>query len=109
MSVKVVVRMRSSFTFALILLSACASLAHQNPDVQVRLSLANGKDSYRGGEPIVLELTFTATAPGYQINEVTTEPASPVDQVLLSRAQGVYSCLHDYSREPPYSPHYPPS
>lgn len=33
--------------------------------------LTEGKDSYRGGEPIVLELTFTARAPGYRINEVT--------------------------------------
>ena len=106
MSVKVVMRMRSGFIFALILLSACASLAQQNPDVQARLSLANGKDSYRGGEPIVLELTFIARVPGYQVNEVTTEPASPVDQVLLSPAKGVYSWLDDYSRERRYSPDY---
>jgi len=106
MSVKAVVRMRSGFTFALILLSACASLAQQNADVQVRLSLANGKDSYRGGEPIILELTFTASAPGYQINVITTEPASPVDQVVLSPAKGVYPWLDDYSRESRYSPDY---
>jgi len=106
MNVKVVMRMRSGFIFALILLSACASLAQQNPDVQARLSLANGKDSYRGGEPIVLELTFIARVPGYQVNEVTTEPASPVDQVLLSPAKGVYSWLDDYSRERRYSPDY---
>ena len=106
MSVKAVMRMRSGFTIALILLSACASLAQQSPDVQVRLSLPNGKDSYRGGEPIVLELTFTATVPGYQVNEVTTEPASPIDQVLLSPARGVYSWLDDYSRERRYSPDY---
>jgi hypothetical protein len=106
MRVKAVVRMRSGFTFALILLFACASLAQQNPDVQVRLSLANGKDSYHGGEPIVLDLTFTARVPGYQLNEVTTEPASPVDQVLLSPAKGVYPWLDDYSRERRYYPDY---
>lgn len=98
--------MRSGFTFVLILLSACASLAQQDPDVQVRLSLANGKDSYRGGEPIVLELTFTARVLGYRINEITTEPASPVDQVLLSPAKGVYPWLDDYSRERRYVPDY---
>jgi len=106
MSVKGVVAMRSGFIFALMLLSACASLTQQNPDVQVRLSLANGKDFYRGGEPILLELTFTARVPGYQINEITTEPASPVDQVLLSPAKGVYSWLNDYSRQGRYSPDY---
>jgi len=106
MNVMVVMRIRNCFTFAFILLSACASLAQQNPDVQVRLSLANDKDSYRGGEPIVLQLTFAASVPGYQINEVTTEPASPVDQVLLSPGKGVYTWLDDYSRERRYSPDY---
>ena len=98
--------MRSGFTFALILLSACASLAQQNADVQVRLSLANGKDFYRSGEPIVLELAFTASAPGYRINVITTAPASPVDQVVLSPAKGVYPWLDDFSRESRYSPDY---
>jgi len=97
--VKPEVRMRSGLTLALILLSACAVLAQENPDVQVRLSLANGKDFYRGGEPIVLELTFTARVLGYQINDVTTELASPVDRVLLSPAKGVYPWLDDYFRE----------
>jgi len=59
-----------------------------------------------GGEPILLELTFTARVPGYQINEITTEPASPVDQVLLSPAKGVYCWLDDYSRQGRYSPDY---
>jgi hypothetical protein len=104
--VKPVVRMRSGLSLALILLSACAPFAQKNPDVQVRLSLANGKDFYRGGEPIVLELTFTARVLGYQINDVTTELASPVDQVLLSPAKGVYPWLDDYSRERRYFPDY---
>jgi hypothetical protein len=104
--VKPVVRMRSGLSLALILLSACAALAQKNPDVQVRLSLANDKDFYRGGEPIVLELTFTARVLGYQMNDVTTELASPVDQVLLSPAKGVYPWLDDYSRERRYFPDY---
>ncbi len=98
--------MRSGFTFALILLSASGVLSQKNADVQVRLSLANGKDFYRGGEPIVIELTFTARVLGYRINEVTTEPDSPVDQVLLSPANGVYPWLDDYSRERRYFPDY---
>jgi hypothetical protein len=89
MDVKAVERMRSGLTLALILLSACAALAQENPDVQVQLSLANGKDSYLDGEPIVVELTFTARVLGYRVNEVTTEPVSPVDQVLLSPSKGL--------------------
>jgi hypothetical protein len=58
---KTVVQTRCGLALALILLSACAALAQQNPDVQLQLSLANGKDFYRGGEPIVLELTFTVS------------------------------------------------
>jgi hypothetical protein len=44
--------------------------------------------------------------PGYQINEITTELASPVDQILLSPTAGVYPWLDDYSREGRYAPDY---
>ena len=98
--------MRSGVSLTLIVLSACGARPQQNPDIQVQLSLANGKDSYRGGEPITLELTFTARVPGYRINEITTQPASPVDQVVLSPANGVYPWLDDYSRERRYFPDY---
>ena len=72
----------------------------------MQLSLENGKDSYRSGEPIILELTFTARVLGYHIDEITTEPASPIDQVLLAPLKGVYPWLDDYSRERRYSPDY---
>jgi len=104
--VKAVAWMRSGVSLTLIVLSACGARPQQNPDIQVQLSLANGKDSYRGGEPITLELTFTARVPGYRINEITTQPASPVDQVVLSPANGVYPWLDDYSRERRYFPDY---
>ena len=99
-------RMRIVLTLALMFVSALAAVAQQNQDVQVQLSLENGKDSYRGGEPIILELTFTARVLGYHINEITTEPASPIDQILLSPLKGVYPWLYDYSRERRYSPDY---
>jgi len=106
MNGKVKVRARPGLTLGLVLLSPCAAPAQQSPDVQVHLSIQDGKDSFRAGEPIVLVLTFTAAMPGYQINEITTEPASPVDQILLSPTAGVYPWLDDYSRERRYAPDY---
>jgi len=106
MSVKAAARMRIVLTIALMFVSARAPVAQQNQDVQVQLSLENGKDSCRGGEPIILELTFTARVLGYHIDEITTEPASPIDQILLSPLKGVYPWLDDYSRERRYSPDY---
>jgi hypothetical protein len=97
-------RVRPGLILGLVLLSPCAAPSQQSPDVQVYLSIQDGKDSFRAGEPIVLVLTFTAKTPGYQFNEITTEPASPIDQILLSPTGGVYPWLDDYSRERRYTP-----
>jgi hypothetical protein len=94
------------FVVIALLFWPCAADAEQTADVQVHLSIAGGKDSFQAGEPIILALTFTSAVPGYQLNEVTTEPASPVDQVLLSPGAGVYRLLDDYSRDGRYSPDY---
>jgi hypothetical protein len=99
-------RVRPGLILGLVLLSPCAAPSQQSPDVQVYLSIQDGKDSFRAGEPIVLVLTFTAKTPGYQFNEITTEPASPVDRILLSPTGGVYPWLDDYSRERRYTPDY---
>lgn len=93
MNGKVMMRVRDGFTLGLVLLSPCAAPAQQSPDVQLHLSIQDGKDSFRAGEPIVLVLRFTATVPGYQINEIITEPASPVDQILLSPTACVYRAI----------------
>jgi hypothetical protein len=106
MNGNVKVRVLPGFPLALLLLSPRAAPAQQSPPVEVHLSIQDGKYSFRTGEPIVLELTFTATMPGYQVNEVTTEPASPIDQILLSSTAGVYPWLDDYSRERRYVPDY---
>jgi hypothetical protein len=45
------------------ILSAAPLLA-QTPDVQLRLATAGAQTSFRMGEPIGLELSFTSTAPG---------------------------------------------
>ena len=46
------------------LLGWAAVLAAQTPDLQLRLAAAGGQTSFRLGEPIALDLTFTSTAPG---------------------------------------------
>jgi hypothetical protein len=104
MKVEMVAQIR--FVVIALLFWPCAADAEQTADVQVHLSIPGGKDSFQAGEPITLALTFTSVVPGYELNEVTTEPASPVDQVLLSPGAGVYRLLDDYSRDGRYSPDY---
>ena len=98
--------MRKILIFALTLLTSPAALTQENSDVRVQLSLANGKSSCRSGEPIILELAFSSSSPGYRIDTVTTELASPVDRILLFPTTGVYPWLDDYSRGHRYSPDY---
>jgi hypothetical protein len=104
MNTKVMVR--SGLALGLVLLSQYSASAQQSPVVHVHLSIKDDKNTLQAGEPIVLVLAFTAAVPGYRIDEVTTEPASPVDQILLSPTAGVYQLLDDYSREGRYSPDY---
>jgi hypothetical protein len=54
----------------------------------------------------MLELDFTASASGYRVNTTTTEPASPIDELVLSPKTGVYSWLDDSTRGPRYWPDY---
>lgn len=104
MNAKVMVR--NGLTLSLIFISPYSAPAQHSPVVQLHLSIKDGKESFQTGEPIVLVLTFTAAVSGYEINDVITEPASPVDQILLSPTAGVYPLLDDYSREGRYSPDY---
>jgi hypothetical protein len=46
------------------LIGMTASLLAQTPDVELRLATAGGQTSFRLGEPIGLELSFTSSAPG---------------------------------------------
>jgi hypothetical protein len=104
MNAKVMVR--NGLALGLVLLSPYSAPAQQSPVVQLHLSIKDGKESFQTGEQIILVLTFTAAVSGYEINNVITEPASPVDQILLSPKAGVYPLLDDYSRESRYSPDY---
>jgi hypothetical protein len=74
--------------------------------VQVTLALKDGKTSYRMGEAILLDLLFTATEPGYAINTTTTQPASPIDEIMIIPSDGVFSWLEDSSGGHRYYPDY---
>lgn len=87
-----------------LVISAIAQTA--GADVQARLSLAGGKSVYRTGEPIRLVLSFTSEADGYNLNITTTKPASPVDEILLTPADGVFRWLDEYSGKNRYWPDY---
>jgi hypothetical protein len=73
----------------------CASAFSQ--DVQVLLSLENGKTTYRSGEPIRLVLSFTALRGNYLLNTGTGKPMSPVDEIAITPETGVNRWLDDYS------------
>jgi hypothetical protein len=74
--------------------------------VRVGLSLAEGKTVYRTGEPIQINLTFTANEAGYSLNGTTTNPASPVDTLYLSPTTGTFPWLDDQARGHRYGPDY---
>jgi hypothetical protein len=74
--------------------------------VQVTLALKDGKTTYRMGEAILLDLSFTATKPGYAIKTTTTQPASPIDEITITPADGVFSWLEDSSGGHRYYPDY---
>ena len=75
-------------------------------DVHVALSLRDGKTTFRIGEPIRLILSFTADRPGYAVDTTTTNPASPIDEVVVSPETGVFPWLDIYSAPDRYSPDY---
>ena len=88
------------------LLFSWSAIAQSPGAAEVQLSLAVNKSSYRTGEPIVLELEFTASESGYSVDTTTTEPASPIDELVLSPKTGVYSWLDDQARGNRYWPDY---
>jgi hypothetical protein len=98
--------MRYIFTLLGSLLLCGSVIAQESGPSGVQLSLAVDKSSYRIGEPIILELEFIAGESGYSVNTTTTEPASPIDELVLFPKTGVYSWLDDYARGNRYAPDY---
>jgi hypothetical protein len=98
--------MRQFLTVLLGVLICGVASAQTGGPVRVDLSLAEGKTVYRTGEPIQINLTFTASEAGYSLNGTTTNPASPVDTLFLSPTTGVFPWLEDQARGRRYSPDY---
>ena len=95
-----------NFLVPLGLLALRLSCLAQSPsNVQVSLSLPDQKAVYKAGEPVLLRLTFSASL-GTSLNITTTDPASPVDQLVVSPMTGVFPWLEDQDRGHPYSPDY---
>src|SRR6202167_1442367 len=75
-------------------------------EVKCELSLEGGKTQFRSGEPIVLQLSFTATGPGVSVDVTTTEPPSPIDTVVLTPKENAFPWLEEQARGKRYSPDY---
>jgi len=65
-------------------------------DVQVKLSLADNKTSFRAGDPIRLVLEFTADHEGYDVDTVTDKTGSPSDTVFISPDAGLFHWMDEY-------------
>jgi hypothetical protein len=87
----------------LFLVFAAVALASE---VKCELSLQGGKTQFRSGEPIVVQLSFTADGPGVSVNVTTTEPPSPIDTVVLSPRTGAFPWLEEQARGKRYTPDY---
>ena len=98
--------MRLCLVAILGMLTSCVASARQGGPVRVELSLVEGKTLHRIGEPIRLNLAFTASEAGFSLNGTTTEPASPIDTLVLSPMTGVFPWLDDQARGNRYGPDY---
>jgi len=67
-------------------------------DVSVRLSLAGGKTVYRAGEPVRLNLTFTASGGAYNLLTNGGKFDSAADEILLSPAEKAFDWAAEYAR-----------
>ncbi len=85
---------------------ACLPAFAQGDPVAVTLSLDAHRTVYKIGEPILLHLTFTANKPGLSLNVTVTEPASPIDNLLVSPKTGIFPWRDDQARGHRYTPDY---
>ncbi len=82
-----------------------AGLRAQAP-VAVALTLEAGRSTFQTGEKIALRLMFTASTAGYMLNNTVTEPASPLDKIVISPEIGVSRWLEERARGHRYVPDY---
>jgi hypothetical protein len=97
--------MKGSTIFPIILLAMFTQgSARGSGVVQVTLTLKDGNTTYRAGEPIILDLSFAANEPGLTIESGTTEPPSPIDEIVISPKEGVSRWLDDAAGRHQYMP-----
>jgi hypothetical protein len=65
-------------------------------DVHVSLSIRGGKTTFRSGEPIRLVLSFTATQPGYTVNDLVGRETRLPDEIAITPETGVVRWFERY-------------
>jgi hypothetical protein len=80
-----------------LLLSGVQVWAQGSDNVQVTLALKDGKATYRMGDPIVLDLSFTANEPGHLINSRPEVTASSIDEITILPTDGAFPWLANAS------------
>ena len=75
-------------------------------DVSLELSFVDGISAFNPGDPIRLQLVFTARRPGLSLNVTATTPPSPVDTVILTPLDGVFNWMEDQAGGHRYAPDY---
>ena len=99
--------MRSAILAAVALLAWQAAAPTPLPEgLHVQLSLRDGKTRFRAGEPIRAVLTVSADKPDYFVDNTTTNPASPIDDVVITPDVGLFHWLDRYAETDRYAPDY---
>lgn len=94
---KVLVRTIRLLIIALVVCCDSFYAAAQSPpvDVHVRLLLADGKTSFRIGDPIKLVMEFSADTPGYNVDVIQDQREQSLDTVVVSPDTGVTNWLDE--------------
>jgi hypothetical protein len=70
-------------------------------DVHVSLSIRGGKTTFRSGDPIRLVMSFTASQPGYSVNEIAGRENRLPDEFIITPATGVVRWFDRYGGSTP--------
>lgn len=98
--------MHMALRTVLLLVAGCAVLTAEAIPVTATLSFKSGQPVFKTGEPVILNLTFIASSPGFSLNVTTPEPASPIDEFVLAPLDGAFAWLEDQARGHRYTPDY---
>lgn len=99
-------RFRTGFGVLLnfLLIAGFPFVAFSQPlqNVEVRLATATERNEFRIGEPIRLTLSFTATADGYKLEQISSKPGSSHEEAVVSPKAGVFDWSNQYTRGRPH-------